>query len=578
MRTSFKSVVAGVVTLFVAGAIATVGATSASAAGPFDPTLDTQNYGTVTFFNAAGQVVTSGNALDPLSAQYAVASTTPANVVVPRTVIQIFQPQPGVNPGLFSGITLNTTTLYPLTAAGVPAIVSSSPNPQGSMTAASTPFSTALGAFALNPAPLTNVYQVRLTNVLLNTYAAATIHIDPVTNIWTQIDPAPAAAVTPTTTSLAVSPASPATAPANVTLAATVAPTAAGSVQFFNGATSLGTSPVAAGVATMTLPGVAAGSFSYTATFTPTDPLAFGPSTSTAVPFVVNSPLPTPTIGLTASSAAPFVGSPVTFTATITNPVAPGTIQFFDGAISLAPASATTTLTTSTLALGLHSVTARFVPTDPAAFNAATSLAVSINVQAVLVGACAATPANCTSAAPFTVDVAAGSLVISTPYTVASPFRLGTMVLNAAATELSTGKVPFGSATGPTGQAGLGVYITDQRAGDLPWTANLSSSPFTGPGTINARNLGFTEVLPQYVPGNALNALTKPVLTFDNAATTPAVAPTDTTTLTGLASSKIFASAAHGFGTVNVNGNFTLNAPTSTPAGTYVATVTFTIA
>jgi len=576
MRTSFKSVVAGVVTLIVAGAIATVGATSASAAGPFDPTLDTQDYGTVTFFNAAGQVVTSGDATNPLSAQYAVASTTPPNVVVPRTTIAIFQPQPGVNPGLWNGTTLNGTTLYPLTAAGVPAIVSSSPNPQGAMLATSQNFATALAAFILNPAPFANVYQVRLINVQLNVYAAATIHIDPVTNIWTQIDPAPVAAVTPTTTSLSVSPASPATAPANVTLTATVAPTAAGSVQFFNGATSLGTSPVAAGVATLALPGVAAGSFSYTATFTPTDPLAFGPSTSTAVPFVVNAAVPTPTIGLTASSAAPFLGSPVTFTATITNPVAPGTIQFFDGAISLAPASATTTLTTSTLVLGLHSVTAKFVPTNPAAFNAATSLAVSINVQAVLAGACATTPANCTSAAPFTVDVPAGSLVISTPYTAASPFKLGTMVLNASATELSTGKVAFGSPA-VTGPLGLGVYITDQRSGDLPWTANLSSSPFTGPGTINARNLGFTEVVPAYVSGNALNALTKPVLTIDNAATTPAVAPTDTTTLTGLASSKTFASAAHGFGTVNVNGNFTLNAPTSTPAGTYVATVTFTI-
>jgi hypothetical protein len=211
------------------------------------------------------------------------------------------------------------------------------------------------------------------------------------------------------------------------------------------------------------------------------------------------------------------------------------------------------------------------VPTDPTAFNGATSAAVTVNVQSVQSPACGQTGSQCTSAAAFTASVPVGSLVISTPYTLTNPFDLGTMTLNAGATQLSTGPVAFGAGA-------AGVTITDQRNGDLPWTASLQSSPFTsGASSINARNLGFTGVTPTYILGNALNAGAKPVQTSDNAATTPAVAPTDTLTTTGLATTKTFATAALGAGSVYVTGNFTLNAPTSTPAGLYAGTVTFTI-
>jgi Bacterial Ig-like domain (group 3)/IPT/TIG domain len=84
-------------------------------------------------------------------------------------------------------------------------------------------------------------------------------------------------------------------APASGTLTATVTGAgAAGAVEFFNGATSMGTVPVAAGVATKAMTRVAAGSYSYTAKFIPTSAAAFTPSTSSAVAFVVTATVPTP--------------------------------------------------------------------------------------------------------------------------------------------------------------------------------------------------------------------------------------------------------------------------------------------
>jgi hypothetical protein len=48
------------------------------------------------------------------------------------------------------------------------------------------------------------------------------------------------------------------------------------------------------------------------------------------------------------------------------------------------------------------------------------------------------------------------------------------------------------------------VTITDTRAGDLGWTAQVSSGDFTGGGkTINACNLGFTGITPVQIGGNA---------------------------------------------------------------------------
>jgi hypothetical protein len=99
------------------------------------------------------------------------------------------------------------------------------------------------------------------------------------------------AAATPTTTALAVSPANTAAQFSTVSLTATVSPTAAaGTVQFSDGATALG-SPVAVsgGTATLNTSTLSVGSHSFTATFTPSNTTAYLGSASAAVPYSVTA-------------------------------------------------------------------------------------------------------------------------------------------------------------------------------------------------------------------------------------------------------------------------------------------------
>ncbi|MFI7209878.1 Ig-like domain repeat protein [Micromonospora maritima] len=129
-----------------------------------------------------------------------------------------------------------------------------------------------------------------------------------------------------TTTSLAVSPASPVTQGTEVTLTATVAPAAAtGTVEFRRGTSVLGTAPVSSGVATLSTTALPVGTFSLSAAFTPADATSYKPSTSTGTSFQI-------------TAAAGAITAPVEIIAD----VAPG-------AFSLAVASPTASLTGGTV-------------------------------------------------------------------------------------------------------------------------------------------------------------------------------------------------------------------------------------
>jgi len=199
---------------------------------------------------------------------------------------------------------------------------------------------------------------------------------------------APVPTAVTTTTALAVSPAS-AVAPASGSLTATVTGAgAAGSVEFFNGAISMGSVPVVAGVATKAMTGVAEGSYSYTATFTPTSATAFTASTSSAATFVVTAPIPTAvttTTALAVSPASAVAPASATLTATVTGAGAAGLVEFFNGATSLgtSPVEAgVATKALSDVAVGSYTYTAKFSPTSATAFTASTSSAATLVVTA----------------------------------------------------------------------------------------------------------------------------------------------------------------------------------------------------
>jgi hypothetical protein len=186
---------------------------------------------------------------------------------------------------------------------------------------------------------------------------------------------------------------------------------------------------------------------------------------------------------------------------------------------------------------------------------------------------------SCRNDASFQVNVDAGTLTIATPYTPTTPFDLGTMVLSPQGTYLHA-SAPFGTAAAPAN----GVTITDTRAGNPSWTASVQAQDFTaGSNKINAGNLGFINLAPRYISGDAQQNVSvtnnaSPV-TVNAAGTPTGIEPANGTSNNGLRGiPHQFATAPLGDGTVYVTGTMDLYAPTSTPAGLYKTTVTFTIA
>lgn len=80
------------------------------------------------------------------------------------------------------------------------------------------------------------------------------------------------------------------------------------------------------------------------------------------------------------------------------------------------------------------------------------------------------------------------------------------------------------------------------------------------------------------VPGEALTA--GDVTLYNNAAASPPVASNDPGDqgLGGIAKTIAATNSSQTDGAIGINATVTLNAPVSNPAGTYVGTITFTIA
>ncbi|WP_051813863.1 Ig-like domain-containing protein [Kitasatospora sp. MBT63] len=121
-----------------------------------------------------------------------------------------------------------------------------------------------------------------------------------------------------TTTGLVVSPAGSAAKGASVKLSASVAPAAAGTVEFKDNGTVIGSQPVAAGAAEFSTTALAEGDHQLTAAFTPADATQYAASASAAVPFTVTPQVTPPNPG------GPTPPAPVS--ETITTTVAPGAL------------------------------------------------------------------------------------------------------------------------------------------------------------------------------------------------------------------------------------------------------------
>ncbi|BCY05877.1 Ig-like domain-containing protein [Actinoplanes sp. L3-i22] len=372
---------------------------------------------------------------------------------------------------------------------------------------------------------------------------------------WTTTDPNSTA---PSTTVVTAAPTGSVKVGDEVTLNAAVTPaTAAGSVQFKDGADNLGAAvTVASGAAQLKTSALAAGSHSITAVFTPTTAGVSG-STSAATTVVVEAAAAqTTTTALVVDPAGSVERyAPVKLTATVTPAGAAGTVQFTDGGKDLGSAvtvaGGTAVLNTSSLGEGDHGFTAKFIPASAASFTGSESAAVALSVTPFKGGSASQT---------ISTTVESGALTISVENT--APVVLPAPALTTDASKLTTA----GSINALT--------VTDTRAGNFGWNVSGQVSDFSDGAShaINAANLGWSPKVIDKSVSQTVTAGTK--VDPANAIAPGAAAPSGL----GLASARTLALAGKGagVGTAHVSADVSLQAPTTTVAGTYTATLTIT--
>ena len=561
--TKIRSALAGVLVLAL---LALAAGVAYAAAPPFEP--DPNSNGSLTFYDAGGQVITTGSTNDAPFAAFVQASAPGHASGDNKATLFGALPKNGVATGAWSSEAISGSTVYP--NASAPGALGTSSLPLVTLTAADGSLATLAGDLpntAPSGDPYAGLYQLRVKTSGPGqsagaTYASADILISGTT--WSLVYPEPVA--TATSTALGVTPTGPQYAGTTLTFTATITPAAAGSVQFKDGTGNVG-APVAVsgGSAQYATNALGVGSHNLSAVFTPANPASnptlYAGSTSPTVTYQVNtSPATATNTALSVDPGTSTAYANVTFTATITPSNAPGTVSFTDSGVPVGTTptgQGTFSFVTNALGEGAHTITATFNPSNTATFAPSSATA-----SAFTLGAPQYAPASANVRA--TIDP--GTLSISTPYTDSSPLDLGNLVLNDSATLFSI-SAPI-----------TGITIADTRAGNLPWTVSAQATDLTNGsgGTIDSQNLGLTGLVADPVAGNALTAAS--VTPSANAAASPPVAPgaTGSGGLGGGVSHTVL-HADHGAGSIGYHGLLTLTAPTSSPPGTYVGILTLTI-
>jgi hypothetical protein len=292
---------------------------------------------------------------------------------------------------------------------------------------------------------------------------------------------------------VAVASANPALLSSPVTFTATVSSTAGtptGTVSFYDGttATVLGTVTLAAGVATYTTTGLAAGPHSIYAIYNEDNG---NPNFLTVTSSTLTETIEmTPAIVVVASANPALLSSPVTFTATVSSTAGTptGTVSFYDGTTLLGAgtlAAGVVTYTTAGLAAGPHSITAAY--SGDANFVTMTSSALTETIEDF---ALALTGGGSASVSASQGGVATFSLAIDPPNgaTFVMPVTFTVTGLPAGATAIfSPATITAGS--GPTNMT-LTVTLPSQSAlqpmyrlfgeGPSSLTLGLILLPFVG--------------------------------------------------------------------------------------------------
>ncbi len=617
-KPTLKAAVAGLLSAAIAGGGLLAFASSAFAAGtapPWDPdTHAAAPYGNLTFYDANGVQVTSGTGDLSSPFSYVVASTA-GDTGATKASVAFYNPQHGVLPASWTGTSeAGPTTFSPSTSlpAGTPADIVADAPTYPVTAASSSNISTWLAAnIPDTTAGYANTIEVRLTDsgpgghgnapgtywetdIGYNTTSAA-IMVDGTTvpaNGWAFLFPF----VTATTTSLATSATGGhLTTPNPITLTATVSSTASGTVQFYDNGTLLADSTTpGSGSYTYTYT-PAAGSDSYTAYFVPsptdetgagtTSASFVGGSTSSAVAVSVTPPQVGTSTTLSASATSFGYGTSVTFTATASaadSSTQAGTVEFLDGTTPISgctavainpPASAT--CTTTTLPQGSDSITAVFTPTSNA-YSSSTSGAVVVTVGPPAICPPANAGSVCSDTQNIQVTINPGTITVTTPYTSTNPFVLPAMTLSSDGTYFQS-SAQFPAYANPYSQY---IDVTSTLAPAYAWTLSVAATPLTsGSNSIPASGLGLTGGTLDNKSGSAGPYSAYPgTVTFNNLTAENPNSVDNAPGAVGLsATPQAWALSSAADGTAVMHGTLTLYAATSTPAGTYNGTISFSV-
>lgn len=348
-------------------------------------------------------------------------------------------------------------------------------------------------------------------------------------------------------------------------LAAVFGAVPAGTVEFLEGSTSLGTANVAAGAASasITKNDFAQGNHTVKAVFTPAN-TAYRAATTPDVNFEIAIPQTSVVLATDPSPSAQQF-SLVTISATVTPSNAVGVVDFFDGGGKIGTGTVRggiASITKGDLALGNRTLTAQFVPTSTNDFGGSTSAPVTLGVTP------RSGPAPLNQTLEARVD-STGTLAISLVPGQDGLVSFGTLALSANADRLE--------ASG----AMDAVSISDTRFDNPGWELSAQATPFVG-ATSNAQvSAAYVSVAPTVVSaaGNQPTDRTK----SDYVTAGRSVSGADPTvdpaaSAGGLASKVTLAAASAGWrGVARVEAGLTLAFPVSTTPDSYRSTMTLTV-
>lgn len=277
----------------------------------------------------------------------------------------------GTNPStLGTSVTFIATTRATAPGAGTPSSGTIKFYNGGSLLATVTP-TNGTATYATSGLPVG-------TNSMTVVFSGSASYLGSTSPAWTQnVNPA----VTSTTVTSDLNPAS---FGGSVTFTGTVgsvAGTPTGSVTYSDGVTALGTAPLVGGQAALTVPGLTIGSHPIVATYS--GATNFAASTSSSLTQVVG--VAPAAIGLTSTPNPSVFGSSFALTVTVSSTVGTpsGTVSFSEGATSLgsAPLSGgTATLPVSGLHAGTHAIVASYA--GDGTYAAATSAVLNQSISA----------------------------------------------------------------------------------------------------------------------------------------------------------------------------------------------------